>query len=534
MKKIIIAMAAIAAAFTMASCNKEQPVSPNENSTVGKSVITASIDNDLTKATLNPVTNGYEVRWSEGDDIFVADFEFSCWAAKYTLDSSSAGSSTGVFSWHTGDMFIPATEEYEDGPVFEKGDYYIAMYPFDLVGEEISPMWKTEQTYDETERYIPMYSELEGTEDGTADFTFRNLGGMLRLTVTGSATIRSIKISAAEGEAMSGPFSLMLDYDDFTLAVMEGGANYIILDCGEEGVALTEDGTDFYFSIPCRCICDEYDIVVGLDGYSDVAITLTDMEGRTCEKKLKNEDGLVIERSKMATASFAANEFKANVSAGKFSVSEDKQVYFSQGNLYGIDNGAEAAQRYTFAFEDNQHEYHTYTSGSNTWGFLGWSTSADDNHYGMSTSTVNSVYSGDFVDWGTAIDDNKTWRTLTIKEWEYLFSNHSKKWVTVNGVNGYVIAPDGVTLSEVATSYSEDELKQDYLVFLPAAGYRYTFGQYPSVYNANESGFYWSSTADGQNSANAYYMEFYDEKVSFDNIGVRSFGYSVRLVTDCE
>lgn len=114
------------------------------------------IRNNCQKTTLaGNDDEGYKVLWSEGDDLFVADYQLECWAAKYTLDNSSAGSSTGVFSWKTGDMFIPATEEYGDGPVFEVGNYYLALYPFDLVGEDISPMWKTEQTYDETERYTP-------------------------------------------------------------------------------------------------------------------------------------------------------------------------------------------------------------------------------------------------------------------------------------------------------------------------------------------------------------------------------------------
>ena len=41
------------------------------------------------------------------------------------------------------------------------------------------------------------------------------------------------------------------------------------------------------------------------------------------------------------------------------------------------------------------------------------------------------------------------------RRYPYLFNNHSKKWATVNGVNGYVIAPDGFA-GTLADSYADD------------------------------------------------------------------------------
>ena len=128
MKKIIIAMAAIAAAFTVASCNKEL-VNPNENPTVGKSVITASIENDATKTALTPDEEGYKVVWKEGDKIYVGDINEEMWSAEYTLDSSSADSSKGTFGWQDGDFFCPENDIYTK-PTFEKGEEYEAIYPF--------------------------------------------------------------------------------------------------------------------------------------------------------------------------------------------------------------------------------------------------------------------------------------------------------------------------------------------------------------------------------------------------------------------
>ena len=550
MKKIIIAMAAIAAAFTMASCNKEQPVSPNDNPTTGKSVITASIENDITKTTLEGNDDeGYKVFWSEGDNLFVCDEGGSRnmnWVAEYKLEDSSVGSPKGTFSWYTGDYFISLNQSYQE-PVFENGNVYVATYPFDLTDlDDYRLIWKTEQTYSTTDRYIPMYGIAECTKDGEADFKFTNLGGMLRLTVKGSAYIRSIKISAAENEAMSGSFLVDEDDNDNMVGKMGYGdvENYIILDCGANGVRLSEEGTDFYISMPCHYIIDEEIMKWVLEGYSDVTITLTDTEGRTCVKKLNNKN-LVIERSKITTATFTASEFKSNVPEGalpgKFSVAEGKQVQFSSGNLTATVDATGAPTAWKFAA--NQYDYLGEGGANMTIGtaagdvdLFGWSTAATA--YGISASTNVEDYSGAFVDWGKTIGDGNTWRTLTTKEWQYLFGKSGKRDgrfkydVTVCGYPYcIVIAPDDWDIIN-------EPLKQNYtilewesaeaagLVCLPPAGVR--SGSYGE--NVGSIGLYWSSSAFGE--SDAYYIYFDSDPVLPDDDAPRSFGMSVRLVTE--
>ena len=108
-----------------------------------------------------------------------------------------------------------------------------------------------------------------------------------------------------------------------------------------------------------------------------------------------------------------------------------------------------------------------------------------------------------------------------------MFNNHTKKWATVNGVNGYVIAPDGFE-GELADSYANDAelVTAGNLVFLPAAGRR--LGS--SVDCVGFSGYYWSSTAYDENYA--YSVFFNSLCVSPDGIGYRSSGCSVRLITE--
>ena len=240
--------------------------------------------------------------------------------------------------------------------------------------------------------------------------------------------------------------------------------------------------------------------------------------------------------------------------SGEFTVSDpngipnsgdETKVHFSKGNLwYGKVEGAAEA---TFQFEGKQYEFHTYDSTNGLWGFFGWVgtsstvfTSAPE-IYGVSTSATRSDYgnvAGESLkaDWGKTIGDGNTWRTLTQKEWEYLFNKHSYKWVSVNNVFGYVIAPDQVTLSEGKTSYTETELNDANLVFLPAAGCRADFMSDSSIDIAGvgEYGQYWSSSSSTNYDelANTVYFENSFVGTTDDYPSPRSFGHSVRLVTE--
>ena len=115
----------------------------------------------------------------------------------------------------------------------------------------------------------------------------------------------------------------------------------------------------------------------------------------------------------------------------------------------------------------------------------------------------------------------------TKAELDDLLANCDVAWTTVNGVNGYVIAPDGFT-GTLAASYANDaELAADKLVFLPAAGLR----PGSSVYYVGERGSYWSSTASG---SDAFLVYFYDNLNDPNSYDFRYYGNSVRLVTDVE
>ena len=253
---------------------------------------------------------------------------------------------------------------------------------------------------------------------------------------------------------------------------------------------------------------------------------------------------------------------------GMFSVSADKQVTFSKGNLQYTQSTD------TWSFAENQWDMigtDNVTGGSvssdPTYGdsiggtaladkidLFGWSTSA--NNFGVSTSTSNSDYSSSFVDWGTnkiGNDAPNTWRTLTKDEWEYLLNHRNNASslcgvAQVNGVNGLIFLPDnwvcpaGVTFQsgfhsnkgvdyyaayQTFTAAEWSKFEAAGAVFLPAAGYRY--GSY--VGYVQYRGDYWSAP---EGNSYARYLYFYSVEAGMGGNPrlPRYYGYSVRLVKD--
>ena len=276
------------------------------------------------------------------------------------------------------------------------------------------------------------------------------------------------------------------------------------------------------------------DIVLHGMSNSRVVVTVTEVNDFD-----EGGDIDVINTSSGGGSSVPAPEGAIN---GKFSVSADKQVYISKGNLQLV--GAN-----TWKFADNQWDYFGTSQSDNHRDLFGWGTKDNPNN----TSTNNADYS--WNEWGENAALVSTlgtgWRTLTSGEWTYLLnSREGTRYckATVNSETGLVIFPDsyshpaGVTAVEsvntsnvafTTNSWSgEDWTKMETAgaVFLPAAGYR----NGTSVSSAGSFGYYGSSSPSSFNSNDAFRLAFHGGGVSPDNSGNKRNGLSVRLVYDVE
>lgn len=102
------------------------------------------------------------------------------------------------------------------------------------------------------------------------------------------------------------------------------------------------------------------------------------------------------------------------------------------------------------------------------------------------------------------------WRMMTKDEIDALIKNCKVKWMTLNGVNGYLVTGN-------TTGY------EDKYIFLPAAGY----GLSGDICGVGSYGHYWSSSPDG-----SYYAQCIDINSAdlYEGQSSRFYGSPVRPV----
>ena len=288
----------------------------------------------------------------------------------------------------------------------------------------------------------------------------------------------------------------------------------------------------------------------------------------------------------------AQEEYPAGAAKGKFSISNTKQVYISQGNLY--------YEKYNWLSDFYFHEVDTAIVGvDHKWGeslsddklidLFGWGTSGIDHKEPYLTSTDNSDYfeghhsmfekwkiseysdymaNGYDYDWGSRRiknggDAEGQWRTPTYIELLLLLDRRTadNKPLAARGTivgengryyRGYLLYPDDVNLASSLmlkddnNNWSINAFAADVYVktmvpaggiFLPCAGWREGTDVYSDIdgtekidgRNVATTGWYWTSESISYNSS--YCMIFDNTGVWFEQTE-RHIGASVRLVRD--
>lgn len=245
----------------------------------------------------------------------------------------------------------------------------------------------------------------------------------------------------------------------------------------------------------------------------------------------------------------APKKVVASQPVGCFAVSADQYVSFAPGNL----QYTYSSRKWSFA--ENQYDTigNANTNGTTLGSVIdmfGWSTSSSA--WGVSTSSNNTDYAGEFFDWGANTigkDKPNTWRTLTSEEWDYLLNlrpdaANLKGIAQIAGVNGLVLlsdnwtTPAGLTFkSGFVTTYDESafaahqtftaeqwaQMQEAGAVFLPAVGVR----NGASIYFLNNYCNYWSATSFGDSYA--FYVSATPNEAYVGNAD-RNNGQAVRLV----
>lgn len=241
----------LAALLIVSSCARE--VFPEPDKIDAEAVVTFTAEAIADSGTGVRTTldgtdaKGYDVLWSDGDRfrlLYKYSKEYSYWGYLTYGITSGEGRTSAVFS--TTDSFKSAD--------FSKPA--ISFYPASMVPDSIDGgstamigplIWPSEQEYvPGTASGCPMVST---DIDPSGIFSFKNLGGVLRLKIKGSGKITSIRLSA--DQKMAGSFYIHSENEPTVIHMDEGGnaLKSIRLNCGN-GISINEEGIDLHINMP--------------------------------------------------------------------------------------------------------------------------------------------------------------------------------------------------------------------------------------------------------------------------------------------
>lgn len=243
MKKLWMAVTCTAA-FVLASCQEESFEGRPDQDNYYASVETFGTD------TRTALGEGRSVVWSSEDRIAI--FEGNGAGQAYQVLNAYVGKSSGEFAEVEG-LVAEGTGAGIEGT--------IAVYPFN---EDLSVTsgdngnyiiegitFPSEQKYiagSFSDEAFPMTAICE---NGNKSLSFKNIGGALKLSLTGSYSVSQITLTGNSGEPLSSPATVTLGSDGIPSVTMSDDASTSVSLICDPAVQLDpETATDFYISIP--------------------------------------------------------------------------------------------------------------------------------------------------------------------------------------------------------------------------------------------------------------------------------------------
>lgn len=250
MKKILLWALVFLGVFFFLSCSDELIPDLREDEQVlvrkcDSITVAVFLEQNTTKTLLSDT----DVLWGEGDQIKI--FNAATPAGEVFTLVGPGGEKSGTFS----------------GPVLEGDGPFYAVYPADaavsLSESVVNLSVPGTQVYKTAGDTFGAGANLSaGTADALAEgFTFKNVFGVLRLTIRGSSAVKSIALySKAESDVLYGTFSLSFSGGIPVAAPASGqttgDCRKLLLDCDMDGagISLSDTGNDFYMVVPAGAL----------------------------------------------------------------------------------------------------------------------------------------------------------------------------------------------------------------------------------------------------------------------------------------
>lgn len=261
-----ILTAVYAAVILLTGCQEEQFGEQNNSESYHACVETFGAE------TRTAIGIEKSIVWSSQDRIAI--FEEDSRGQAYQILDSYAGKAYGDFSPVEG-LF---TEDISD-PVYGT----VAVYPYndnltvtsgwDSCYEINGVVFPSEQRYVQGSFADEAFPMATITTDGSKSLSFKNVGAVLKFSLTGSYSVCRITVTGNCGEYLSGPATVTLYPDDVPSVWMSSDASSSVALVCDPAVRLDPDRvTDFYISIP------------PINFWEGFTVTVTDDEGRNTVK----------------------------------------------------------------------------------------------------------------------------------------------------------------------------------------------------------------------------------------------------------
>ena len=474
MKKLWVA-AACTAAFALASCQQETFEGRLDSGNYYASVETFGTD------TRTALGERRSVVWSSEDRIAI--FEGNGTGQAYKILDSYVGKSSGEFAEVEG-LMTEGTDDVIEGT--------IAVYPFN---EEltIGLDWDTGEiaivdiNFPSEQKYVAgsfsdeAFPMVAVSPEGSRNLSFKNIGGVLKLSLTGSYSVSKITLTGNSGESLSGPATVTIGSDGIPSVTMSYEASRSVsLVCSPAVQLDPETATDFYISIPPT----EFE--------GGFCVTVTDSEShqtiKTTDKHNTAERSSVLAMPELYENDFEEAETEQWVDLGLSVLWAAWNVDATSPEEYGgYYAWGETSTKSNYTFEN----YKFYNPSTNAYDFIG-------------NEISGTSYDVAHVKWGGGA------RMPTFSEVDELVDNCTFTGGYYKGVRGnFVTGSNGNS------------------IFLPFAG----SWEGSNLSNVGFHGFFWSGTDDDVNSGlYAYALHCFEGVGGWEWDAYRYPGYSVRPV----
>ena len=462
--------------FLLGSCVKEASESVTIDETVSPEV-TAVIAANETRTVVDADLN---VLWEKGDQIsvFVKSQKNRC----YQL-VGEGGEASGTFKYVSGAFYA------------KEAPYYYGVYPYDpettLYSDgTLSVTVPDVQPYKEDSFAEGVNVMAAASEDHS--LSFKNICGYVQLKLYGAGvTVKSIVLKGNNGEEIAGSGEVFIEPDvDPELTLYTYGSATEITVEAETPITLgetEEDATVFWFVVAPTVFEDGFTVqVIGEDG--EVVFE------KATEQEVEIERNVVYG---LKAVEVVTEEPEDEIAGHKFVEMGPNGLTWATCNV-GADKPEDYGDYFAWGETKPKEDY--------SWATYKFNPSGDGKTFTKYTTVGDTLEVADdaaCANWGGK------WRMPTDVEWEWLFSNCTWIWTTLNGVKGmHVKAENGNS------------------IFLPAAGYRYK----TSLNDEGEWGFYWYSSLGEKTyfgrAVHLYSTNYYGSNSS------RYVGHSIRPVCD--